>query len=110
MSGSVPETRPYRDAFAAMVGTALGAGLVTTLVEVGLTSRSAASIQVSDAVAFTRIALGLYLGLSLIVGTVEGLIVGAFRATHGEGALRSGWRRLLADAELDRRVAAGLLA
>jgi arylsulfatase A-like enzyme len=110
MSGSVPEARPYRAAFAAMVGTALGAGLMTTLVEALLTLRGAQGVRSGDAVAFTRVALGLYLGLALVVGLSEGVVVGAFRATHGEGGLRAGWRRLVADIELDRRVAGALLA
>src|SRR5947207_12471214 len=103
MSGSVLEARPYRAAFAAMVGTALGAGLLTTLVEALLTLRGAQGVRAGDAVAFTRIALGLYMGLALVVGLGEGVVVGAFRATHGEGAVRAGWQRLVADVDLDRR-------
>jgi arylsulfatase A-like enzyme len=110
MPGSVSEARPYRDAFGAMVGTALGAGLLSALVEALLTLRGAAGVQAADAVAFARIAFGLYLGLALVVGLTEGVVVGAVRATHGSGGLRRGWRALVADAELDRRLAAALVA
>jgi len=110
MSGSIPEARPYRDAFAAMVGTALGAGLLTALVESILTLHGASEARSADAVTFTRIAVGLYLGLALVVGLAEGVIVGAVRATHGRAGLRASWRRLVADVALDRRLVAGLLA
>jgi arylsulfatase A-like enzyme len=93
-----------------MVGTALGAGLVTALVEALLTLRGAAGVQAADTVAFIRVALGLYLGLALVVGLAEGVIVGAVRATHGPGGMRRAWRALVADAELDRRLAGGLVA
>ena len=114
MSGAAfeahPEPHPYRHAFAATVGTALGAGLLTALVDAMLTLRGASGVKSSDVVTFLRVAVGLYVGLALIVGLAEGLVVGAMRATHGRGGLRAGWRRLAEDVELDRRVVAAVLA
>jgi arylsulfatase A-like enzyme len=100
---------PYRSSFAAAVGTALGAGALTALVDTLLTLR-AASGQAGGGGGYLLVAVALYLGVALVLGLGEGLVAGAVRATHGPGGVAALWRRLVDDPEHDRRVAAGLLA
>jgi choline-sulfatase len=95
---------PYRSAFLACLATALPAGLVTALADTLLTAPG------GDAGTFFRVAGGLYLGLALLVGLGDGLVLGAVRATHGDGLAGRAWQRLRADEPLDRRLTASLVA
>src|SRR5262245_54136670 len=93
-------TEPYRAAFAGPVGSALFAALIVCAVDVALTYRSAQGAGGGDLFWFALIALGLYLGAALAVGLFQGLMCGAFWATHPRGGVRALWRTLAGDADL----------
>jgi arylsulfatase A-like enzyme len=101
---------PYRTAFAACVGTALLAGLVTALLDVGLTLAGASHVGGGDAGSFALVAVCLYLPVALLLGLGEGLVAGAVRATHPGGSIGRVWRRLRDDEPTDRAAAAALVA
>ncbi len=103
-------TRPYRTAFAGAIGSALVAGLIVGAADVILTLRSTGAPGSGDLVRFAALALGLYLGAALLAGLIEGVVCGAFWATHPRGGVRALWRRLADDPDLDRRVAGWILA
>jgi choline-sulfatase len=100
---------PYRSALLGWLGSALVAGLATGLVDLGLTLQGAEGLGDGDGGAITRVTLGLYLGLALVIGLGQALVAGAFRASHPAG-LRGAMSALRADDGLDRKVVAWILA
>ncbi len=99
----------YQRSVVAALSTTLLAGLSICTLDVLL----ALTRYKDDGVALGElltISLGLYAWPVLFLGLVVGVIVGSWRATFGEGALRNGYGRLRDDAELDAKVSAGVIA
>ena len=100
---------PYARASARSVGSALVAAVMVGGLDAVSTLAGADGVTGADAAIFFAITLALYGGLALIVGGLEGILLGAIAATHGGDWSRRLWRAL-GDPETDRRVAAGILA
>ena len=96
--GSPP---PYRSGMATGLGVVLPAGLVLGLADV---------VHSGGGVAPAPALLGLWSLLALPMAIGIGLVLGAGNATWGPGWVRGTFRRLRDDAELDRAIAAVLIA
>lgn len=101
---------PPRKAFFAALASALFAGASAGLFDATLTLSSTGSVTKEDMVRFTSVVLSLYLAAALVVGTAQGLVAGAIRATHGEGVLAAAWRRLSSNRELDQSITSFAMA
>ncbi len=98
----MPDTAPpYRTGLTSACGVVLLAGLVVGIVDV---------IHTGDGFGFAPALLGLWalIALPLAIGT--GLVLGAGNATWGIGWVRGLFAKLRAEPELDRDVAAVLIA
>jgi len=89
---------PYRTGMATALGLVLLAGLGLGLADVAHTGGALLPL------------LGLWALIALPVGIAAGLVLGAGNATWGAGWVRGAFRRLRDDGELDRAVAAALIA
>lgn len=92
---------PYRSGLATGVGVVLLAGLVVSLADV---------VHTGGGVGFAPALLALWAVLLLPLALGTGVVLGAGNATWGDGWVRGLARRLREDEELDRKVAALLLA
>jgi choline-sulfatase len=93
--------RPYRSGMATGLGVVLLAGLVLALADAAHTG---------GGVGFVPALSALWAIITLPVALGVGVVLGAGNATWGAGWLRGMFRRLREDAELDRSVAAILIA
>lgn len=93
--------RPYRSGMATGLGVVLNAGLVLAIADAAHTG---------GGVGFVPALLALWAIIALPVALGVGVVLGAGNATWGAGWLRGMFRRLRDDAELDRSVAAILIA
>src|SRR5438270_13430005 len=89
---------PYRSGLAAGFGIVLAAGAILGIVDVVHAGGGALPI------------LGLWALLALPVAIAAGLVLAAGNATWGAGWLRGAFGKLRANPELDRAVAAILIA
>src|SRR3954469_3601587 len=92
---------PYRSGLAAGIGVVLRAGLVLGIADV---------VHTGGGFGFAPALLGLWALISIPVAVFAGLVLGAGNAQWGRGWGRGVFRRLCNDNELDRTVAAILLA
>ena len=89
---------PYRSGLAATLGSVLGAGALLGLADVVHAGGGALAI------------LGLWALLALPMAIGLGLVLGAGNATWGDGFVRRLFRALREDPQLDRALAAALIA
>ncbi len=101
--------RPYRDSIAAGLSAALVSGAVMTGVDLVLAARRGGGLHGSGAELAALVA-GLYAMPCVLAGAAAGVIVGAWRATFGDGAVGSAYRRLCREPELDRQMCGALIA
>jgi arylsulfatase A-like enzyme len=101
---------PYRKGLAAMLGAALVAGLVASSIDVVISLGRGPAEREASIAGLSLIVGALYAWPALLIGIVAGVCAGAFGAAFGPRALGRMFARLREDAELDRRVAAGILA
>jgi choline-sulfatase len=94
-----PSPRPWRDGLAAGVGPALVAGAIVALIDAATSGFGALPHL-----------LALWLPVALVIGLVAGLISAGVLATHGDGVVRGGLRRLRDDRELDIALTGAVLA
>src|SRR5262245_55939685 len=106
----MPGAGIYRRPLDAAIGSALAAGFTVGVADVLLTLRGASGVHADQAGLFALVSLSLYAGVALLVGLGEGVLAGAFLATHPDGTPARLWRRLQADRALDRALTAGILA
>lgn len=92
---------PYRSGMAAGLGVVLTAGLVLAVVDI---------VHTGGGVDAMPPLLALWALIALPLALVVGLILGAGNATWGTGWVMRAFRRLRADASLDRAVSAALVA
>lgn len=92
---------PYRAGLATALGVVLPAGLALAIVDVA---------HAGGGIAAAPALLGLWAILALPLAVALGVVLGAGNATWGAGWVRRLFRRLRDDAELDRAVAATLIA
>jgi len=92
---------PYRSGLVTGLGVVLLAGLILALGDV---------VHTGGGVGFVPALLALWAMIALPVALAVGIVLGAGNATWGEGWLRGMFRRLREDHELDRTVAAILIA
>src|SRR3954468_19406023 len=92
---------PYRSGLAAGIGVVLLAGLVLGIADV---------IHTGGGFGFAPALLGLWALISIPTALFAGVVLGAGNAQWGPGWVRGVFRRLVNDRELDRTVAAVLLA
>jgi len=92
---------PYRSGMATGLGIVLLAGAVLAGADIVHTGGGTGPVPPL---------LALWAVLSLPLAIAVGLVLGAGSATWGDGWVRAGFRRLRADAELDRSLAALLIA
>ena len=90
--------RPYQTGLAAGVGTVLSAGAILAAVDIAHAHGGGLALA------------GLWAVLALPIALAAGLILGAGNATWGQSWIRRGLHRLSDDAELDRTIAAAMLA
>ncbi|HTJ43021.1 MAG TPA: sulfatase-like hydrolase/transferase [Kofleriaceae bacterium] len=100
-----PKSTPWRDGIAAGLGCGLAAGILVALVDVIATAGSA-----PGGLGFAPSLVALWLLPSLIVGGYAGVVAGAIKAQWGDRAVGRAFARLRADDDLDRAVAAALVA
>ncbi len=89
---------PYRSGLIAALGTVLGAAAILAVADVVHARGGAVAIP------------GLWALIALPVAIGSGLVLGAGNATWGDGFVRRLFRRLRDDRELDRALAAALIA
>src|SRR6187402_3329720 len=92
---------PYRSGMAAGLGAVLVAALALATVDIVHTGARADALPVQ---------LGLWALIALPLGLFAGTVLGAGNATWGEGWIFGLARRLREDPELDRSMAAALVA
>ena len=97
----VATSPPYRSGMATGLGIVLLAGAVLAVADILHTGGGAGPVPPL---------LALWAVLALPVALATGLVLGAGNATWGDGWVRGAFRRLRADAELDRSIAAMLIA
>src|SRR5262245_57079977 len=100
---------PYARAMTRCVGSALVAAVIVGGVDTALTLAGAEGVTGGDVPVFFAVTLALYGAFGLVAGALEGILFGAVAATHGPAWLRRLWRSFR-EPDLDRRVAAGILA
>lgn len=98
---SASSSSPYRSGLATGAGLVLGAGALLAITDVAHTG---------GGVGFAPALLGLWALIVLPVALATGLVLGAGNATWGAGWIRGGLRRLRDEPDLDRAVAAALIA
>lgn len=101
--------RPYRASIVACLSAALASGAVMTVVDLVLAAQRGGGLHGRGAELAWLLA-GLYALPCLLAGAAAGVVVGAWRATFGEGSIRAGYRRLCSEPELDRQACGALLA
>jgi choline-sulfatase len=98
MAATAVTPPPYRSGMATGLGVVLTAGLILASIDLVHTGGAALAV------------LALWGLIAAPPALAVGLVLGAGNATWGAGWVRGGFRRLRADAELDRTIAAALVA
>jgi choline-sulfatase len=98
---------PYLSSLARAVGAALIAGAVFAVSDAVMTAGAAPDAGTGTLLVLS---LGLYALPALAFGALCGVIAGGFQKSFGDRPLARGLRALQDDRDLDRSVAAGLIA